>query len=224
MCKICRNEDISNTLTLDCNKCTTLVEIPEIKNSKIKQLSCCDCPNLKFINKIYGLKFIYCWKSYNIIGIKGDISLQKICYEGNDGKILKKLKYEPKLKNNYDCIYNINRKHKFTHSNENYLYDTSVNMLKINLYKLWKKYKFNRYINYLQQYIYSNPRMPYMKYYIQNNIDEEDKQNIKTRIGYINSNNVLIWFKVIKNTKELKTIEFYNYITENYNNLKINNM
>lgn len=224
MCKICRNEDISNILTLDCNKCETITEIPEIKNSKIKQLSCCDCPNLKFINIIHGLKFIYCWKSYNIVGIKGDNSLVKIYYESSLGISLKKLNYVPKLKNDYDAFNNIIRESKFIYKNENYLYNENVNKLNINLYNLWKKYKVNRYINYLQQFIYSNPRMPYMKYYIQNNIDEEDKKNVKTRIGYINSNNKLIWFKIINNTKEINTNEFYNLWIDYYNNLKLNDI
>lgn len=222
MCKICRNEDVSNILTLDCNKCQTLTEIPEIKNSKIKQLSCCDCPNLKFINKIHGLKFIYCWKSYNIIGIKGDNSLVKIYYESSTGQTLKKLNYVPRLKNDYDIFNNTVRESKFKYKNENYLYNKNINKLNINLYYLWKKYRFNKYINHLQQYIYSNPRLPYMKFYIQNNIDEEDKKKTKTRIGYINSNNKLIWFKVIKNNERILYNDIYNLLAAKYNNLKIN--
>ncbi|MEK6892355.1 MAG: hypothetical protein AABX25_04165, partial [Nanoarchaeota archaeon] len=69
-----------------------------------------------------------------------------------------------------------------------------------NIYYLWKSYKLKQYALYLQIYIYSNPRLPYMQYYIENELYDEEKgkaylnQN-KLKIGYINSKDELIWYK-----------------------------
>lgn len=52
----------------------------------------------------------------------------------------------------------------------------------------------NKYINYLEINYYSNPQLPYMKYYIENKLYDEDKKEF--RIGYINSKEMLVWYKV----------------------------
>jgi hypothetical protein len=62
------------------------------------------------------------------------------------------------------------------------------------IYKCFKYKQLKQYINYLVQHIYSNPRLPYMKYYIEHNLYDEN--NGKFKIGYINSKDQLIWYKL----------------------------
>jgi hypothetical protein len=76
------------------------------------------------------------------------------------------------------------------------LYSANYNVIKLynNLASLWKQYKLRKYTNYLQINIYSNPSLPYMKYYIENSIyNEVDNQPEQTHVGIINSKNKLIW-------------------------------
>jgi len=205
MCKICRNESLDNIITLDCNNCTKITEIPEINNSKITQLSCCNCPNLRYINTIKGLKFIFCTNSPKLIGINSNnkllridsnlryretiyISTPRIC----NIMYIPNVKYTKIAFDNDQLIY----------SNDKYHYHEKLHKLITNIYNLWKRYKLYKYINYLQQYIYSNPRLPYIQYYIENNIDELQISNTPkkiTNIGYINSKNKLIWYTIQKN-------------------------
>jgi hypothetical protein len=87
---------------------------------------------------------------------------------------------------------------KFTRSNKKLGYNCKLFVISSNVVKLYDnianiiiKYKLRKYINHINQYIYSNPSLPYMKYYIENSIYE--KQTAQTRVGFINSKNKLIW-------------------------------
>ena len=102
--------------------------------------------------------------------------------------------YIPKLNYSQNNCNILRHQFDFEYTNKNYRYNKNIHKLNNNLYYLWKNYKLKKYINYLQQYIYSNPRLPYMKYYIENQIDDENKKLVKFKIGYINSKNQLIWY------------------------------
>ena len=62
-----------------------------------------------------------------------------------------------------------------------------------NIFYLWKRHQLNKYINYLE-ILYSNPRLPYMQYYIENNLYDENVCDFK--VGILNSKNELIWYKL----------------------------
>ncbi len=62
------------------------------------------------------------------------------------------------------------------------------------MFYIWKRYKFNKYINHLI-IDYCNHTLPYMKYYIENELFDENK-NKETKIGYMNKNDKLIWYKL----------------------------
>ena len=61
------------------------------------------------------------------------------------------------------------------------------------MYKCFKHKQLKKYINYIQTIIYSNPRLPYMKYYIEHNLYDAEN-NGKIKIGYINSKEELIFY------------------------------
>ena len=74
-----------------------------------------------------------------------------------------------------------------------YLISKKMERMYNNVFYLWKYYKFNRYIKHLE-IIYSNPRLAYMQYYIENNLYDENVSDFK--VGVINCNNELIWLKL----------------------------
>ena len=75
-----------------------------------------------------------------------------------------------------------------------YLVNNNSLRLYNNIYSLWKHYKLKKYILYLEKEYYSNPQMPYMKYYISNELYDKDESKLK--IGYINSKKELIWYRL----------------------------
>jgi hypothetical protein len=80
---------------------------------------------------------------------------------------------------------------KYNRMSKSYSATELVIKLYNNIASLWKQYKLKKYVLYLNQYMYSNPSLPYMKYYIENGIYYE--QTEQTRVGFINSKNKLIW-------------------------------
>jgi hypothetical protein len=75
-----------------------------------------------------------------------------------------------------------------------FLVNVRIKRMYNNIFLLWKMYKFKKYVDYLEINLYSNPQLPYMKHYIENELFEEDKKEFK--VGYINDSNKLIWYKL----------------------------
>ena len=176
MCKICNN-NYEELKKLDCNNCPLLTTIPNIKG--LKEMYCIECPLLTNIPNIEGLNILYCINCPLLITIPNIEGLNVLVC--NNCPLLM---YAPLLADNE------NLKKPF----ENCIYKTSKKMDKLynNIYYLWKYYKLNQYVNYLLQHVYSNPRLPYMKYYIEHNL--YDTNNGRLKIGYINSKEELIFY------------------------------
>ena len=203
MCKICRNENLNELKDLYCVNCPLLTNIPLIEG--LKYLNCGTCPLLTNIPNIEGLQILechYCPLITNIPVIEGlrrlscsnCVLLTNISHiEGLkylDCSNCPLLMYAPKMYI-YDDLFQPFKTCK---------YKISKKMLKLynNIFKLWKYYKLNKYIKHLD-IIYGNPELPYMKYYINNelyNMDKVEEKEYPLRIGYMNSKNELIWYKL----------------------------
>ena len=179
--------NIEGLRELYCSNCPLLTTIPNIKG--LYTLDCYDCELLTSIPNIEGLEYLGCYNCpllitiFNIEGLK--------CLTCHTCPLLM---YIPKCKyNKYD-----RKLLKLSYKGCKYLTSKKMDKLYNNIYYLWKSYKFKKYALYLQIHIYSNPRLPYMKYYIENelyNEGEASHEENKLKIGYMNSKHELIWYK-----------------------------
>ena len=188
-----------------CNDCPLLTYIPNIKGLQI--LNCSNCSLLTNIPNIEGLEVIYCNDCVLLTNIPNIQGLKDIFC--NECPLLTSIPYIeyletleccdcPLLTNipnieYLECNNNLNKPF------ENCKYLTSKKMDKLynNIFYLWKCYKLKQYALYLEKEIYSNPRLPYMQYYIENNLYEE-KNNGGLKIGYITNKKNLIFYKIKK--------------------------
>ena len=194
MCVICENENLTGLKDLECGGCQSLTTIPYIEGLEgLEGLYCYGCPLLTTIPNIKGLKRLDCFDCPLLTYVPNIIGLKRLhCFN------CPLLIYIPKCD---DLSYNRNLL-KLPYEDCKYLTSKKMNRLYNNIYYLWKSYKLKQYINYLQIHVYSNPRLPYMKYYIENELYDEGEgessdsptQN-KLKIGYINSKHELIWYK-----------------------------
>lgn len=181
MCKLCHDDKLENIAYLNCNNCISVTKIPSIFG--LRYLQCRNCPLLTTIEVSNSLQSIDCTNSIKINSISYTESLDTIIsnncinlmyipiVEYNDYNEVPLIKPFPKCK---------------------YLISNKMQKLYNNIYYMWKKYRFIKFINYLQINYYSNPRLPYMKHYIKNNLYDENANNTsKLRIGYINKKNKL---------------------------------
>ena len=204
MCKICTN-DYKGLKRLDCNNCPLLTNIPNIEG--LKSLYCNNCPLLTNIPNIEGLNTLCCNNCPLLITIPIIERLNTLhcidCPLLITIPIIERLKslccnncpllmYVPLLKNNDNLLENNDNllKQPF----ENCKYKTSKKMDKLynNIFYLYKLYKLKQYVNYLESTIYSNPRLPYMKYYIEHKL--YDTNNGRLKIGYLNSKEELSFY------------------------------
>ena len=184
MCKICNNENLEGFKGLDCHNCPFLTNIPNIEG--LKELYCYNCPLLTDIPNIEGLERLNCFSCSSLIIIPNIKELIYLCCE-----FCPLLTYIPKIeKLEYDEVLL-----KLPFKDCKFLISEKMERMYNNIYYLWKKHKLNKYINYLEINYYSNPELPYMKYYINNELYNEYK-NGKIKIGFINSKNELIWYKL----------------------------
>jgi hypothetical protein len=179
MCKLCFNDELENISYLNCNNCPSVTKIPSILG--LRYLQCRNCPSLTSILVNNSLQSIDCTNSNKIISISYTESLETIvsnnCFN---------LMYIPIVEyNDYDEFSLIKPFPKC-----NYLISFKMQKLYNNIYFMWKKYKFIKFINYLQVNYYSNPRLPYMKHYIKNKL-YDDNNTSRLTIGYINKKNKL---------------------------------
>ena len=232
MCKICRNENLEGLEYLECNGCQSLTNIPNIKGLKklycygcllittiphiegLEGLICSDCPLLTNIPNIKGLvtlacyncpllttiphikelEFILCNNCPLLITIPYIKGLERLtCFSCPLLMYIASIGY---IRYNGDLL-------KLPFKDCKYLTSKKMDKLYNNIYYLWKSYKLKKYALYLEKEYYSNPRLPYMKYYIENELydgegegesfDSTTQSNLK--IGYINSKQELIWYK-----------------------------
>ncbi|MEK6892356.1 MAG: hypothetical protein AABX25_04170 [Nanoarchaeota archaeon] len=174
---------------LICYNCPLLTDIPNIEG--LQKLDCHDCPLLTTVPHIKGLYSLYCNDCPLLTTIPNIEGLEKIKCFNNP-----LLMYIPIKK---DLTYNDNLL-KLPFKDCKYLTSKKMDRLYNNIYYLWKSYKLKKYINYLQIHIYSNPRLSYMQYYIENELYDEEEGEASTnqsklKIGYINNKNELIWYK-----------------------------
>ncbi|MEK6892358.1 MAG: hypothetical protein AABX25_04180, partial [Nanoarchaeota archaeon] len=147
---------------LDCDGCQSLTTIPNIEG--LKELYCYNCPLLTTIPNIEGLKYLDCDGCQSLTTIPNIEGLKELyCYN------CPLLIYIPNIKK---IIYNENL-FKLSYEGCKYLISKKIDNLYNNIYYLWKSYKLKKYAFYLEMYIYSNPRLPYMKYYIENELYDE---------------------------------------------------
>ncbi len=177
MCKICTNE-YEGLEHLICSDCPLLTIIPNIEG--LESILCLNCPLLTNIPNIKGLKKLYCYECPLLTNIPNIEGLQKLHCTS-----CPLLMYGPLMARN-------------RHLNKpfekcKYLTSKKMDALYNNIYKLWKSYKLNKYIKYLEREVYCNPRLPYMQYYIENKLYDENEDKLK--IGYVNSKNQLIFYK-----------------------------
>ena len=137
----------------------------------LELLNCPECPLLTTIPHIKGLEYLNC-KFCPLL-----MYIPKINISQYDRKLLK-LPFE-------GCKYLTSKK---------------MDKLYNNIYYLWKSYKLKKYALYLEIHIYSNPRLPYMQYFIENELYDEGEveasiNQSKLKIGYINNKDELIWYK-----------------------------
>ena len=208
MCKICRNEDLTGLYTLNCTNCESLTTIPNIKG--LKYLNCSSCPSLTTIPNIKGLRYLKCTNCPSLTTIPNIKGIKKIYCWNNP--LLTTIHYIKRLELLYcsDCpllqyipkcdhlSYNLFLNLPF--KNCKYLISKKTDRLYNNIYNLWKSYKLKKYALYLEKEYYSNPRLPYMKYYIENELYDEGESSDSTtqnklKIGYMNSKHELIWYK-----------------------------
>jgi hypothetical protein len=141
----------------------------------LESLECNNCPNLMYIPKMQSLESLECVNCPNLMYIP------IVNYNNYDIDLL--------IKPSDECEYLISQKMK---------------KLRTNMFKLWNKYKLYKFICHLQIKYYSNPKLPYMKHYIENQLyDDNDYDNkyynnnnvtSTLKIGYINKKNNLIWY------------------------------
>ena len=232
MCRLCNNnnneddEEILRTKItyLNCNNCLLVTNIPYIE--ELQYLQCKNCPSLSNISYIKGLKSICCINSIKLTNIPHIKSLSTLLCDNcpllicipyfEDLQVLScnncpKLMYIPIIEcSDYDNILLTKPFRKC-----NYLISERMQRMYDNIYNLWIRYKFYKYVNHLQIKYYSNPKLPYMKYYIENKLYDEDILNNKNnqenlnkdnkddlinqnrlKIGYINKKNNLIWYNL----------------------------
>mgnify|MGYP001595894701 CR=1 FL=1 len=212
MCKICRNENLEGLKELDCSRCPSLTTIPNIEGLEsldcgrcpllinipniegLERLDCSGCLNLTKIPNIEGLKILFCYKCPLLTSIPIIEELEVLMCSNCPS-----LMYIPNIQ--YNLVYNPDLL-KSPYNNCKYLTSKKMDKLYKNICYLWKSYKLRKYALYLEKEYYSNPRMPYMQYYISNELYNEGEgessnstNDNKLRIGYINSKNELIWYK-----------------------------
>lgn len=181
MCKLCYEDKLENISYLNCNNCTLVTKIPQIFG--LRYLQCRNCPSLNIIEINYSLQTIDCTNSNKINSISYTESLETIISNNCIN-----LMYIPIVEyNEYDENLLIK-----PFPNCKYLISIKMQKLYNNIYYMWKKYRLVKFINYLQIEYYSNPRLPYMKHYIKNNLyDNNTDATTKLKIGYINKKNKL---------------------------------
>mgnify|MGYP001565896066 CR=1 FL=1 len=184
--------NIEGLKELYCTDCPLLSNIPNIKGLYILQSE--NCPLLTYIPNIEGLKKLYSWNCQLLSNIPNIEGLEELICSN-----CPLLMYIPNIQ--YNLVYDPDLL-KSPYVNCNYLTSKKMDKLYKNICYLWKSYKLRKYALYLEKEYYSNPRMPYMQYYISNELYNEDEgessnstNDNKLRIGYINSKNELIWYK-----------------------------
>lgn len=171
---------------LNCSNCSILNNIPNFKN--LKDLDCSNCLLLYNIPNIINLKTLNCHSCPLLTNIHNNNKLRNI-YCDNCPSLM----YIPNIIN-IRCDRDL---FKCPFEKSKYLTNKKMNKLYNNIFKLWKLYKLRSYALYLEREIYSNPRLPYMKYYINNVVYNNSLDNIsKFRIGFINKENKLIWYTI----------------------------
>jgi hypothetical protein len=182
--------NIKGLKELDCSECSLLTFIPDIK--KLKELDCSNCPVLTHIPTNNRLKRIYCRSCPLLTKIPNNKNLKTVrCFN------CPQLMYIPNI---IDIIYD-NDLLNIPFEESKYLTNKKINIFYNTTFKLWKlyklKYKLKSYALYLEREIYSNPRLPYMEYYINNEFYDKPLDNTENlKIGYINKENKLIWYSV----------------------------
>lgn len=195
-------------LTLSCNNCPMLKYIPNFQ--LLLELKCNNCPNLMYMPDFQSLELLECNNCPNLMYIPKMQSLESLeCVDCPNLMYIPIVNY-----NNYD----IDLLTKPSDECE-FLINLKMKKLRINMFKLWNKYKLYKFICHLQIKYYSNPKLPYMKHYIENQLyDDDNYYNIITnnvnnnvnnninnysktnnisgtlKIGYINKKNNLIWY------------------------------
>jgi len=228
MCILCDNNQISGISRLNSNNCSVLTNIPNIEG--LQFLQCKNCPLLTNISNIRGLQTINCVSSALLTSIPPIESLGTLLCDNcpnlvsipyfKDLQVLScnncpKLMYIPIIEDNddYDNILLFKPFNIKNNGDEcKYLISKSMQRLYNNIYNLWKKYKLYKFISHLEVKYYSNPTLPYMKHYIENELyddnNNEYNNNILSnmpqstlKIGFINKKNNLIWYNLKSNNK-----------------------
>jgi hypothetical protein len=173
---------IKGLIYLNCSSCPLLKNIPYIEG--LNRLNCSNCPLIKNISYIEGLKRLNCSNCPLLKNIPYIEGIQKITccryIDHIDLIYLSLSSYHEKICRPVKCCKSLVNK--------------KMERMYNNIYYLWKRYKLNKYIKYLEINYYSNPQLPYMKYYIENELYNEDNKEFK--IGYINNKEELIWYKM----------------------------
>ncbi len=184
MCKICRNESLEELTILDCSNYTELTSIPNIPG--LNGLICDNCPQLTSIPNIQGLKELYCRNCPQLISIGNIQGLMCLdCYESHE------LRSAPLVSEEGWYPEQLIRMGKmWVHEDEYYRYHKIAN----NIFSLWKYFKLMRYVGHLNQFVYSDPRQPYMQYFIKNQLYDNNNESFK--IGYITGDGKLVWLKL----------------------------
>lgn len=136
MCQICRNENVPNITSIDGYKCTMDI-IPNI--GTLLYITLINCKEIKYI---YG---------ENVLSIVC-IGCPLLCYIPNNHKLrclrvpdCPNLMYLPLMEDKKNLSYN-KELLKLPFENCKYLTSTKMNQLYKNIYKLWKKFRIQRYI------------------------------------------------------------------------------
>jgi hypothetical protein len=186
---------------LYCIRCGSLEELPKFKYLKHIELE--NCTSLKIIPKLTILEEIKCQNcpllvsppifkkldkdKFNIWGRTFSIYLSRKYILMNCPSIMY-YKRSDHLPNNLMIFTRIEKSDYFVSKRMQKLYN--------NIYYLWKRHQLKKYILHLQKKYYSNPELPYMKYYIENELYNENTKNF--RMGYINDEEELVWYKIKK--------------------------